>query len=268
MDELKTRSFRVSEEVSTKLKELCENFDNQNSALSALLNAYEVQNAKATLTDRQTDIADYDTHIQAIQSAFLRSLEINENAEKRIKTEFINLLNSKDQTIVQLQTEKAQADEQVEKYKSAYGNLITSTEEKIKTMQTQVSESEKTLQSEKERANTEQKAREQAETISAMLSEQVEQLKAQVANLTAKANQVDKLHDELSKLKTAYSDKEKALANAEIAKDTAVKYAIADTAGKYQRKIDEMQIKIDDMQTKQAEQLAILFQATGKDSKK
>ena len=183
MDELKTRSFRVSEEVSTKLKELCENFDNQNSALSALLNAYEVQNAKATLTDRQTDIADYDTHIQAIQSAFLRSLEINENAEKRIKTEFINLLNSKDQTIVQLQTEKAQADEQVEKYKSAYGNLITSTEEKIKTMQTQVSESEKTLQSEKERANTEQKAREQAETISAMLSEQVEQLKAEVVKL-------------------------------------------------------------------------------------
>ena len=268
MDELKTRSFRVSEEVSTKLKELCENFDNQNSALSALLNAYEVQNAKATLTDRQTDIADYDTHIQAIQSAFLRSLELNENAEKRIKTEFINLLNSKDQTIVQLQTEKAQADEQVEKYKSAYGNLITSTEEKIKTMQTQVSESEKTLQSERERANTEQKAREQAETISAMLSEQVEQLKAQVANLTAKANKADELHDELSKLKTAYSDKERALANAEIAKDTAVKYAIADTAGKYQRKIDEMQLKIDDMQTKQAEQLAILFQVTGKDSKK
>ena len=263
MDELKTRSFRVSEEVSTKLKELCENFDNQNSALSALLNAYEVQNAKATLKDRQTDIADYDTHIQAIQSAFLRSLELNENAEKRIKTEFINLLNSKDQTIVQLQTEKAQADEQVEKYKSAYGNLITSTEEKIKTMQTQVSESEKTLQSEKERANTEQKAREQAETISAMLSEQVEQLKAEVAKLTSKANRADELNDELSKLKSAYLDKEKALANAEIAKDTAVKYAIADTAGKYQRKIDEMQIKIDEMQTKQAEQLAILFQIKG-----
>ena len=75
--------------------------------------------------------------------------------------------------------------------------------------------------------------------------------------MTAKANKADELHNELSKLKAAFSDKEKALANAEIAKDTAVKYAIADTAGKYQRKID-------DMQTKQAEQLAILFQATGK----
>ena len=111
--------------------------------------------------------------------------------------------------------------------------------------------------------NTEQKAREQAETISAMLSGQVEQLKAEVAKLTSKANRADELNDELSKLKSAYSDKEKALANAEIAKDTAVKYAIADTAGKYQRKIDEMQLKIDDMQTKQAEQLAILFQIKG-----
>ena len=68
-------------------------------------------------------------------------------------------------------------------------------------------------------------------------------------------------------MRLAYSDKEKALANVEIAKDTAVKYAIADTAGKYQRKIDEMQLKIDDMQTKQAEQLAILFQVTGRDKK-
>ena len=36
MEELKARSFRISEEVSAKLKELCEDFDNQNSALSAL----------------------------------------------------------------------------------------------------------------------------------------------------------------------------------------------------------------------------------------
>ena len=52
MEELKARSFRISEEVSAKLKELCEDFDNQNSALSALINAYEVQNAKTTLIDR------------------------------------------------------------------------------------------------------------------------------------------------------------------------------------------------------------------------
>ena len=115
MEELKARSFRVSEEVSNKLKELCENFDNQNSALSALINAYEVQNARATLIDRQTEVSDYDTHIQAIQNAFLRSLELNENAERRIRAEFKNLLSSKDETIMQLQAEKAKSDEQTEK---------------------------------------------------------------------------------------------------------------------------------------------------------
>ena len=72
-----------------------------------------------------------------------------------------------------------------------------------------------------------------------------------------------KLADELIKLKSAYSEVQRTLADvqasrtkelaaAEREKETAVKYAIADTAGKYQRKIDEMQ-------TKQAEQLAMLF---------
>ena len=52
----------------------------------------------------------------------------------------------------------------------------------------------------------------------------------------------------------------KELAAAEKERETAVKYAIADTAGKYQRKIDEMQFKSDDMQTKQAEQIQAFSQ--------
>ncbi len=100
------------------------------------------------------------------------------------------------------------------------------------------------------------------------------QLKAQNAELSKREEQAEttssKLADELMKLKSAYSEvqrtlaeeqasRTKELAATERERETAVKYAIADTAGKYQRKIDEMQLKIDDMQTKQAEQLAMLF---------
>ena len=102
-EDLKVRSFRISEEVSEKLKHISENFDNQNAALESLIAAYEVQSAKAVLTERQTDISDYDAHLQAIQSAFLHSLEINENAERRIRAEFQSLLTSKDETIIMLQ---------------------------------------------------------------------------------------------------------------------------------------------------------------------
>ena len=280
-DEMKVRSFRISDSVAEKFKAFCSEFDNQNAALDSLIATYEMQNAKSVLMDRKTEIADLDTHIQAIQSAFLMSLELNENAEQRVRTEFNSLLSSKDETIIQLQTEKAKALEQVEQYKSSYDKVVQDTNKQLKVMQEKVSENSQSLQNEKERADTEQKAREQAETISAMLSDQVKelqgqlaQLKVQNAELSNRAEQAEttssKLSDELMKLKSAYSEvqriltdeqasRTKELAAAEKERETAVKYAIADTAGKYQRKIDEMQLKIDDMQTKQAEQLAILF---------
>ena len=280
-DEMKVRSFRISDSVAEKFKAFCSEFDNQNAALDSLIATYEMQNAKSVLMDRKTEIADLDTHIQAIQSAFLRSLELNENAEQRVRTEFNSLLSSKDETIIQLQTEKAKALEQVEQYKSSYDKVVQDTNKQLKVMQEKVSENSQSLQNEKERADTEQKAREQAETISVMLSDQVKelqgqlaQLKAQNAELSKRAEQAEttssKLADELIKLKSAYSEvqrtltdeqasRTKELATAEKERETAVKYTIADTAGKYQRKIDEMQLKIDDMQTKQAEQLAILF---------
>ena len=228
-NEMKVRSFRISDSVAEKFKAFCGEFDNQSVALDSLISAYEVQNARAILTERQTDIADYDTHIQAIQSAFLRSLEINENAEQRIRAEFNNLL----------------------------------------------SEKEKIAQNATERADTEQKAREQAETISAMLSDQVEQLKRQLMELETRVEQAknsqqqaeqtsSELSQELASLKSAYSEtqrtlsderasKERELAIAEQAKETAVKCAVAETAEKYQRKIEELQ-------TKQAEQLAMFLQ--------
>ena len=261
-DEMKVRSFRISDSVAEKFKAFCSEFDNQNAALDSLIATYEMQNAKSVLMDRKTEIADLDTHIQAIQSAFLRSLELNENAEQRVRTEFNSLLSSKDETIIQLQTEKAKALEQVEQYKSSYDKVVQDTNKQLKVMQEKVSENSQSLQNEKERADTEQKAREQAETISAMLSDQVKelqgqlaQLKAQNAELSKRAEQAEttssKLDDELIKLKSAYSEvqrtltdeqasRTKELAAAEKERETAVKYAIADTAGKYQRKIDEM----------------------------
>lgn len=262
-EEMKVRSFRISDSVLEKFKAFCNDFDNQNLALDSLINAYEVQNAKAILVDRQTDIADYDTHIQALQSAFLRSLELNENAERRIRAEFKSLLSSKDETIMQLQSEKTQAQEQSEQDKHAYNTLKQATDERIKTMQEEVTESKIALQNANERADVERKAREQAETISLMLSEQVEQLKKQVSDLTTKVEQAEQkqkqveqtsseLSKELMNLQSMYSQmqkeladeqssKEKELAIAEKGKDTAVKVAIAETKEQYLAKIEKLQ---------------------------
>ena len=119
-------------------------------------------------------------------------------------------------------------------------------------MQEEVTESKTALQNANERADVERKAREQAENISLMLSEQVEQLKKQVANLTAKVEQNDKISKELINLRSMYAQmqkeltdertsKEKELVIAEKGKETAVKVAIAETKEQYLAKIEKLQ---------------------------
>lgn len=103
-DEMKTRSIRADEATLEKFKALSESFDNQGECLSQLITAYEISNAKHTLTDMKTDIADYESHIQSIQEAFLHVLELNNNAEQRIRQEYAALLQSKDKTIADLQS--------------------------------------------------------------------------------------------------------------------------------------------------------------------
>ena len=45
-DEMKVRSFRISDGVAEKFRAFCSEFDNQNAALDSLITAYEVQNAQ------------------------------------------------------------------------------------------------------------------------------------------------------------------------------------------------------------------------------
>ena len=104
-------TIRADEEIKAKFKALAENLGNQGTALESLLNAYEMQNAKDVLTERRTDIEDFDTHLQAISSAFLHSLEITENTTERVRAEFQSRLESKDLTISDLQERIRQAEQ-------------------------------------------------------------------------------------------------------------------------------------------------------------
>lgn len=102
--EMKTRSIRADEATLEKFKALSESFENQGECLASLITAYEISNAKHVLSDMKTDISDYESHIQSIQEAFLHVLELNNNAEQRIRQEYAALLQSKDKTIADLQS--------------------------------------------------------------------------------------------------------------------------------------------------------------------
>lgn len=130
-DEMKTRSIRADETTLDRFKAISEEFENQGECLSNLINAYELAKAKNTLTNMQTDISDYETHIAAIQRAFLHILELNENTELRCREEVRRLLESKDLVIEDLQKRLSDAESkqkiaelETETSKSEYANLL------------------------------------------------------------------------------------------------------------------------------------------------
>jgi len=104
--ELKPRSFRVDDETANKFKEITDKIGgNQQETLAKLIEAYEFQTGKAILTEKKPEIDQFEKYVTAISRMFMGSLEDNQNITNTVRTEFEALLQSKDTTIQDLQSQ-------------------------------------------------------------------------------------------------------------------------------------------------------------------
>lgn len=237
-NELKNRSFRISEETTEKFRQLCTGFDNQNTALNALITAYEIQQAQAIITERQTDISDYDTHLQALQRAFLHSLELNENAESRIRQEFQRQLESKNSIILDFQEHVRQA----EQAEQTARNQLLITEKNLSDLTEQTTSQIDNLQTElTNKQNTFELAREQI----AEKNTKLEELRKQLVQAQKDAESIPELNAKINALtqKQATTEQENKQLKAEIEK---------------QKKDFEMKLTMSEKQAELEKQQAIL----------
>jgi len=124
--EYKVKSIRADEEAYEKFKAIAQDeFNNQGQCFSTLINLYETEKSKHTLVERKLEIESFQSYLNKMSELFLKSLEMNHEAEERIRGEFEKLLNSKDRTIQDLQ-------EKSEKNKSEIEDLKTKNEEEQK----------------------------------------------------------------------------------------------------------------------------------------
>jgi chromosome segregation ATPase len=103
-------SIRTDEETLANFKELCKQFDNQSECLQALINLHELSNSKKVLSGQQSSIDDFQSRVDGIVRAYINALDINANAEERIRQEFSEQLDSKDKIIITLQECSKQAE--------------------------------------------------------------------------------------------------------------------------------------------------------------
>lgn len=104
--ELKPKSFRIDDQTADKFKEISASIGgNQQETLAKLIEAYEFQSGKAILTEKKSDIEQFEKYVNALVRMFMGSLEDNQNITDTVRTEFEALLQSKDTTIQDLQSQ-------------------------------------------------------------------------------------------------------------------------------------------------------------------
>lgn len=103
MAETKVTSIRADEETTSRFKELSEQYPNSAECLKALINAHEMAQAKGILAGQETNINDFQSHLDSIMRGYINALDMTANAENRIRQEFQRQLDSKDYTISDLQ---------------------------------------------------------------------------------------------------------------------------------------------------------------------
>lgn len=120
---LKGRTIRTSDETYEKFRKIAqENFDNQGQCFSTLIHLYELEEGKSIIGERKLEIENFQMHINALLNMFVNSLQMNEDAEERVKSGIQDILNTKDRTIVQLQKERNQIQQTLEYKTSEYDN--------------------------------------------------------------------------------------------------------------------------------------------------
>lgn len=108
MGDIRQTNFRVDQEKADAFRAYCEaNGINQATGFERMLDALELQQAKEAIPSRETEISEFERCLRHLQAAYLNSLELNEQAEARIREEFARQLDTKDRTISDYQDQIA-----------------------------------------------------------------------------------------------------------------------------------------------------------------
>lgn len=104
-NEIKAVSFRFVDDDIQKFREFADEQGlNQAEMFQSLMNSFEMAKAKGMITDRAKEIEVFQDTVNTLMNMFINSLAINQTSEERIRETLSLELNTKDQTIADLQS--------------------------------------------------------------------------------------------------------------------------------------------------------------------
>ena len=246
-EQASVRSFRITNDVMGRFKELQDEMNlTQDGALKMLVDAYEMEQAKNAIPDRETEISNFQMKANELVEAFLHSLQLNQDAEARIRSEVALQLESKDKVNADLQKQLDETKDMLtasETVALEAQNVIDTLDRVVK--ETRESES-KALASLKDK-----------EEINSMLAGKIKDAEQQLADYPELKKKLDTVNAELNNAVQAIKDNQKdtAIAAERAAADKARAVASVERDLEKAHK-DEMQRlydKIEDLQEERFE---------------
>ncbi len=252
-------TFRADEETKAEFAQICEQFDNKGAALQALIGAYELETAKGTFAGNADLIEDFRAHLDCISRAYIAQLDLNANAEQRIRTELSEELASLTKALHTAQEQAETAEQEKHKALAELEEMIALSESKSKAAAAQVADYVTRLESAgRAQKAAEETARAKEQTVS-VLTEQLDAVRKEADSLRAAADQsvalqtaFDKAQRSVSELNAKLAEKETtaemARKQAELDKERAVLAAERRLSGK----LEELRDKVDALRVEQA----------------
>lgn len=270
MGEVKQTNFRINQDTADAFRRFCEeNGMNQAQGFDHVMQVVELDKAKATTPGRATEIEGFEKSVKDIMAAYLNSIEINNNAEARIREQFASSLDRKDKTIDELRTkvEELQASKaDAETARAEAEKAQAAAEEREKNATEQMEAAKKTA-SDQERINsmltvqlTDATAKldgydtlKESETA---LKSEVAELKHQISEAVATLSHTKELYEAKLADAQTVADRCKALEASEV--DLRGKVADAERALADQRKTAESDLRQAQIQSELAVERAAM----------
>lgn len=227
MGEMKTetivRSFRVTENVVNKIKEIQEDLGfTQDGAFSELVRVYEMEKCKNSIPNRETEIANFQAKVGELIDSFLYSLQLNQDAESRIRAEFELKLENDAAQIANLRKKVKEIEEQ-----ATESNLVAMKETDKRKL------AEQSLKDALEKIETIQTTLKDKENINFMLTAKLAEAEKKLDDYPALKETNDTLKEKYERLQQEMNelkrDHELAKARAEMEKEKAVASAELNT---------------------------------------
>lgn len=238
MSDIKQATFRLNKETTDKFKQYCE--ENNLTAAQGfdfLMEILTLDNAKATLTTRETEISNFEQHTKALISAYLHSLELNENAEARIKEQFATQIETQARSIAEYQGEITELKHRLEEALS----LAEGYQAEFSTLQLTIND----IEEKRNRAETDLAVlKEEKETQLRDKESIITMLSAKLTGAEDKANEYDALKEQINALQADLSqalqtikDNEK---DAQITQERAVRTAEKNLEAEHRKELDRL----------------------------